>query len=124
MAANKKGLVPLEEIRDTPLAVDVPGLRKLTFAPNPEHDGRHIEWVPEPLARELMTKYNGRFQKLAIAEDLIYGDGPNNPSIDPIRQAVMHVLDQQDVEDIVYEKVKVVLAAAEKKAKKKEHKED
>lgn len=71
MSETPEVLVPLEEIRDTPLVIDVPGLRRLSFEPNPDHEGRHIEWVPEPLARELMAKYNGRFQKLVIATDVV-----------------------------------------------------
>lgn len=119
MAANKRGLVPLEEIRDTPLRVNVPGLRVLAFEPNPDHEGRHIEWVPEPVAQELLQKHNTRFQKLAIAHDLIYGDLSANQSIDPVRQAVMYVLDEQEIEDLVLEKVKARLAAAEGAAEKK-----
>ena len=122
MAANKRGLVPLEEIRDTAFTVDVPGLRLLTFEPNPDHDGRHIEWVPPEVAAELCKRHNTRFQKLAIANDLIYGDLSGNQSIDPIRQAVMVVLDEPEIEDLVLAKVKAALAAEEKKAKKKDHK--
>ena len=122
MAAKHTGLVPLEEIRDTPLTVEVPGLRKLTFAPNPDHDGRHIEWVPPAVAEALMRRHNGRFQKLAIAQDLIYGDVSQNQPIDPIRQAVSVVLDEQEIEDLVLEKVKARLAEADEKPKKKGHK--
>lgn len=120
MAAKNTGLVPLEEIRDTPLTIEVAGLRKLTFAPNPDHEDRHIEWVPPLVAQDLMHRHNGRFQKLAIANDLIYGDLSANQPIDPIRQAVSVVMDEQEIEDLVLEKVKARLAAGEKKQTKAE----
>lgn len=70
MSEDKQGLVPLEEIRDTVFAVNVKGLRRLTFEPNPDHGGRHIEWVPEPVAQDLLRRFNNRFQRLAIAQNL------------------------------------------------------